>query len=167
MPLFPQSVDWAITPTAEGGGGFSVDTADTLCATTVADIDRGVNERVPTRPRRAASAGVRHAVRALESANQRHQHEAVERGAAEQAAAEAEHEADREALRLAALERASDFQADRPPVSKEEWEAHIYSGLCPALDYLFERLAEGGDRYEIMEFFFAGQGFLTPHMRRT
>ena len=141
-----------------------MDTADPLCATTVAEIDRGVNERVPTRPRRAASAGVRHAVRTLEIANQRRQREAAEREAVEQAAAEAEHVADQEALRLAARERASDFQADRPPVSKEEWEAHIYSGLCPALDYLFERLAEGGDRYEMKELF-AGQGFLTPHMR--
>ena len=96
-------------------------------------------------------------MRALESVNQRRQREAAEREAAEQAAAEAEHVADREALKLAALKRASDFQADHPPVSKKEWEAHIYSGLCPALDYLFEMLAEGEDRYEMMEFFSRGK----------
>ena len=121
---------------------------------TVAEVNTQVQQQVPRRPRRAAAAGVNAAVRALETTHQRRQREAAElTAAAEAAAAASQQVADREAARLAALEAAVQSQANRPPLTKKGWEAHIFSGLCPAYEYLFVRLHEGGYRYESMEFF--------------
>lgn len=71
----------------------------------------------------------------------------------EEAANAAQAQADHEAETLAALENAA---RDSPfPLSKDQWTAHVYSGLCPAFNYFMERVAEGpgGDRFAAVELF--------------
>jgi hypothetical protein len=53
----------------------------------------------------------------------------------------------------AAIAAAAEAQARNPPLTKEEWIKHIQSGILPAIHYLKERLEEGGDRYETVEFY--------------
>ena len=61
----------------------------------------------------------------------------------EEAANAAQAQADHEAETLAALENAA---RDSPfPLSKYQWTAHVYPGLCPAFNYFMERVAEGPD----------------------
>ena len=156
-----------MNPIAEGGGGYIQDEVtpefDTV---TVAEINAQVQQQVPGRPRRAAAAGVSAAVRALETPHRRRQREAAEQVAAAQiATAEAQINTDPEAARLAALESAVQSQSKRPPLTKQEWEAHIYTSLCPAFEHLFERFNEGGDRYKSIEFFRGARIFNPTHAR--
>ena len=121
----------------------------------------------PRRPTRAASAGVSAATRALESAQQtRRREEAEQLAAAEEAARDAQNDAEREEARDSLLDKVIESQAKQPPRSKEEWEAHIHSGLCPAFEYLFKRLVADGDRHNIVEFF-RGARIFDPSYAKT
>ena len=157
-------IEWATRPTDEGGGGY---TAPALPAAapptppvTVAQIDRQVNAAHPRRPTRAAAAGVSNAVRALESVQaQRQREEREAQAAAAEAAASAQVEAEREAARVAALEQALRDEADRPPLTPDEWKAEVMTGLLPAIEYIMVRISEGGDRYDAMQFYFGARIF--------
>jgi hypothetical protein len=58
-----------------------------------------------------------------------------------------------DAAEAAAIAVAAAAQARNPPLTKQEWIMHIKSGILPAIHYLKERLAEGGDRYSTVEFY--------------
>ena len=125
-----------------------------IATTTLADVVTAVGPAPVRRSARSAAAeGVRDATRTLESAQQRRQREERELLELEEAANVAQAQADHEAATLAALENAS---RDSPfPLSKDQWTAHVYSGLCPAFNYFMERVAEGpdGDRFAAVELF--------------
>ena len=162
--FIPKFIEWGTKPTAEGGGGYTVPPVASVAAppppVTVAQIDRRVNAAHPRRPRRAAAAGVTDAVRATESAHARRQREQQEaRDAAAEAAANAQIEADREAARLVALEQAIRDEQDRPPLTPDAWRAEVMTGLGPAIQYVMERIGEGGDRYDAMQFFLGARIF--------
>ena len=147
-------------PTEEGGGGFSADGDETeseFVGTTLAQVEAQVETKVPRqRPRMAALEEVNALTRALDSAHLTPPHViAVQRAAAAEAARNAEHALGREANREAAFDQVIESQAKRPPLSKKEWEAHIYSGLCPTFEYFFSRIVSGtqGDRFKLVEFF--------------
>ena len=108
-------------------------------------------------------AGVQQATRALESAQQRRRREQLE--AAQEAAAQAEANAERDAAKEAALERVLAAQLKRPPLTKKEWTAHIYSGVCPTVKYIMERVAPGGDRDAATEFFRGARIFNPFHVK--
>eukprot|EP00956_Cyclotella_meneghiniana_P025063 scaffold51458_cov24-Cyclotella_meneghiniana.AAC.4 len=147
--LIMEAIDWAHRPVAEGGGGFVVggEVAPLPAVANVATVVAAADAEVRRRPRRTAAAGATAAVRALETTQQRNLRER-----AEAAAAAALVRDEQEAARLAALERAA-ASATRPPLTKTEWEAVAYSGLATAVEYVMERINEGGDRFQSMEFF--------------
>ena len=157
-----QAIEWAITPVAEGGGGFSHDEAAPEFRTiTRQEVAPPATERLPRRA--AAVAGVQRATRALESVQQRCRRELK---AAQEAAAQAEAEVERDAAETAALENAVRAQQKRPPLTKKEWTAHMYSGICPTFEYILERVAAGGDRYAATEFF-RGARIIDPSHAKT
>ncbi len=133
----------------------------------MAQVDAQVTAQHPRPPRRAASAGVAAAVRAQESAQARRAREEREaREAAEQAAADAAADAAREAARLESLEKALDESSKNPPLNKDDWYAHILTGLLPAIQYIFSRTNEGGDRFDTMEVF-RGALIMNPAKAKT
>lgn len=144
-------------------GGAPQDPAVTL---TVAQVDAQINAQHPRRPRRAASEGVTAAVRAQESAQARRAREERERQEAEEAAAAAAEDAAREAARLEALEKASDESSKNPPLDKDSWYAQLFTGLLPAIQYIFSRTNEGGDRFDSMEVF-RGSMIMNPAKAKT
>ena len=159
-------IEWGTRSVDEGGGGYTAPALPTAAPptprVTVAQIDREVNAAHPRRrPTRAAAAGVSDAVRALESVQARRQREEQEaaQAAAAEAAANAQVEAEREAARVAALERALQNETDRPPLTPEAWRAEVMTGLLPAVEYIMDRISEGGDRHDAMQFYFGARIF--------
>eukprot|EP00956_Cyclotella_meneghiniana_P030869 scaffold79196_cov36-Cyclotella_meneghiniana.AAC.5 len=135
-----------------GGGGFTdADVEVTTDTTTVDDVDRQVNANLPRRTRRAASAGVAQVMLSLESPQARAQREARE--AAQEAAAQAQRDADREAAREAALEEAARAQASCPPLSYSAWHSSIDKNLSKGYKYFLDRIKEGGDQHNLVEFY--------------
>ena len=133
---------------------------------TVAQIDQHVKNTVPRCLRRAESAGARDAVCALESVQARRRREEQEaRDAAVVAAEYAQVEAQRESARAAALEEAIVKESDRPPLTKDEWQVEVLTGLAPAIQYVFEWINPGGDRHDIMEFFRGARIFDPSHAK--
>ena len=54
----------------------------------------------------------------------------------------------------AALEAATNAQANSPPTTVDAWHAHIVGGVASSINYFHERVnVEGGDRFELAEFF--------------
>ena len=102
-------------------------------------------------------------MRALESAQQHRHREQLQ--AAQEAAAQAEAESERDAAEEAALENSVSTQLARPPLTKKEWTAHIYSGICPAFEYFMERVACGGDRFAATEIFQGARIFDPAHAK--
>ena len=72
---------------------------------------------------------------------------------AQEAAAAAEAEAEVEAARERALEEEVERQSQQPPLTTYDWNQHVSTGLTPAVKYLFQRLKEGGDRYDLVQFY--------------
>ena len=87
----------------------------------------------------------------LESPQARAQREARE--AAQEAAAHAQQDADREAAREAALEEAARAQASCPPLSYDAWHSSIDKNLSRGYKYFLQRIQEGGDRHNLVEFY--------------
>ena len=163
-----KAINYAITPEAEGGGGYSIDiVAAAQPHLTVAHIDQQIEKDIHRRPRRAASAGAVEAIRALESVQARRQREEREaREAAASAAVDAQIKARRTAAREAALEKAVLDESNRPPLTKDEWQAVILTGLAPVIQYMFERINPGGDCNKVMEFF-RGARIFDPSYAKT
>lgn len=171
-PLY-KFIEWATRSIDNDGGGYTapalpVATPSTSTPrVTVAQINRQVNAAHPRRPTRAASAGVSAATRALESVQQTRQREQQEaQAAAAEAAANAQVEAAREAARVAALEQALRDEANRPPLTPDEWRAEVMTGLLPAIEYIMDRISEGGDRYDAMQFY-SGARIFDPSYAKT
>ena len=79
---------------------------------------------------------------ALESVQARRRREEQEaRDAAVVAAEYAQVEAQRESARAAALEEDTEKESDCPPLTKDEWQAEVLTGLAPAIQYMFEAIA--------------------------
>jgi len=92
------------------------------------------------------------ATRAGETQNQRQKRE--QREAAARMAAEAEERDAMESARQAALQAEAKAQSERPPLTVDEWNAHVVSGIMPCITYFTERVNnKDGDRFEIVEFF--------------
>ena len=61
---------------------------------------------------------------------------------------------------LEALEKESTAQAKHPPTTIDEWNAHVISGVGPAVVYFYERTnIDTGDRWDICEFFCGSRVF--------
>ena len=144
-------INWAITDIAEGGGGFTAPTTTSTPAPasrTVAEISDEVQQQVRAdRPRRqAAIQGVRNAVLAGETDAQRRRRE--------QAILKAQEQDAEERAMLEALEKEVESQTDRPPLTPDEWEAHIISIVAPSINYFNTRLSgPSGDRFQSAELF--------------
>jgi hypothetical protein len=104
------------------------------------------------RPRRQrAIDAVQNAVQAIETVAQRNAR--LQREAEERAAAEAIYERElNEAIELEAR-----LQADFLPQNDDEWKTHIQTGLRPAINYFFQRINNGGDRFQTYQIFKAAQ----------
>jgi hypothetical protein len=104
----------------------------------LAEVQRGV-----PRPRRtAAIEGVRQATFAGETPAARDAR--LVREARETAEAE-----ERYLLALdAAIEEEARLQAEFLPQTIQEWNSHIENGIKPVIEYLFERMDEGGERHD-------------------
>ena len=159
-----EAIEWALKPTTEGGGGFQAPAPNTppLCPPrTVANI-RGVARStvVNERPRRrAAIEAVHDAVFSGETDVQRRRRQAALLKAQEDAAIKAATEA--------ALEREAEKQADAPPLSLEQWQAHIISIVGPCISYINTRLNDpSGDRFEALQLF-EGASILDPSVAKT
>ena len=154
-----EAIEWALKPTADGGGGFHDPAADAppVCPPcTISDI-RGVARStvVTERPRRqAAIQAVCNAVFAGETDAQRRRTQAALLKAQEDAAIKTATEA--------ALEREVKKQADDPPLSLEQWQAHVILIVGPYIDYFNARLnIPSGDRFEAIQLF-EGASILDP-----
>ena len=114
---------------------------------TVEQVNQSVNVEIcRDRPRRLrAIESVHNATRAHETDAMRKRREATLLRAQE---AEV-----RDQARILALEKEIEYQASRPPLTEDEWKAHITSIILPAVDYFNERLNEGGDRHSAYELF--------------
>ncbi|KAL7535559.1 LOW QUALITY PROTEIN: hypothetical protein ACHAWF_005201 [Thalassiosira exigua] len=167
--LIMEAINWATTPSHDGGDGstpdstvigFPVITCREISVQVSNTIARNANapEAAPSRLRRASARGVKNATRALKSAQQRRQREVTEVLRAKEGAGRAAAEEAREAVLLSELEQAANSQADRPPLSRDEWYAHILSGMLPGYEYFLERISVDGDWYVFVEFF-CGQDF--------
>ncbi|KAL7531433.1 LOW QUALITY PROTEIN: hypothetical protein ACHAXR_004040 [Thalassiosira sp. AJA248-18] len=158
--LIAQAINWAITT-----GGFAAPDANAIPPTrrTVNEIRQQVVSERPWRDR--AIASVRNATLAGETNAQRQRRE--QREAAIRALEEAEKQDAEEAAQLAALEAEARSQADCPPLTVDEWRAHIISGVMPSITYLTERINnEAGDRFVITEFF-RGARLFDPSFAKT
>ena len=60
---------------------------------------------------------------------------------------------------MAALEQATRDEGERPPLTPDAWQAEVLTGLGPAIQYVMERIGEGGDRHDAMQFFLGAQIF--------
>ncbi len=149
--LIMHAIDWAVNTKGYTPTGEVVPARPTV---------REINEQVAAqvrsnRPRRqTAVALVCNAALAVggETVAQRERRE--EREAAQRAIEKAEEKEAEEEARIAALQKEADTQADRPPTTIEEWEAIIFSGVSPSIEYFLERVNnESGDRWAAAEFF--------------
>ena len=143
-----EAINWAITPVADGGGGYTAPTPARAQAPvrTVAQITGEVRKRVlADRPRRQrAIQSVRNAVFAGESEAQRNRRQASLLAAQEREATE---DATLEALEAAVND-------NQPPLTIDEWQAIVISLLAPAIEYFNERMFdETGDRFTAVELF--------------
>ena len=99
-------------------------------------------------------------MRALESVQaRRHREEREAREAAALADVDAQIEAERIFAREAALEKAVEVASNRPPLTQDELQAVILTGLAPVIQYMFQRINPGGDCHNVMEFFRAARVF--------
>jgi hypothetical protein len=155
--LIREAIDWAVTE-----GGYTA--PDPSCVRppplTVAQINQSVQELVrEDRPRRrAAIESVRNAALAASGETEAARNRREQRMLREQ-----EKEAE-EAARIIALEAQA---AEAPPLTMDEWTAHITSGLAPAIHYFSSRLFDSdGDRFKTMELF-DGASLMDPHIAKT
>ena len=106
-------------------------------------------------------------MRSLELSQAKRQREEREaHSAATLAAADAQLEAERDALRQAELEKAIEAESNQPPLTPDKWNASCITGLAPSIEYLFERIREGGDRFNTMKFY-RGAMIFNPSYAKT
>ena len=58
------------------------------------------------------------------------------------AAADAQLEAERDALCQAELEKAIEAESNQPPLTPDEWNTPCITGVAPSFEYLFERIRD-------------------------
>ena len=164
-PCIQAAIEWATRPVAEGGGGFTAPLPERArTPRTVVQIAEQVQQQVRNdRPRRErAIQGVRNAVLAGETEAQRNRREAALLAAQERE--------ETERATLAALEDEVNEQGDHPPLTVDDWQAHVVSVVAPAIEYFNERMfVESGDRFIATELFEGASVFnpaIAKHLSR-
>ena len=157
-----EAINWAITPVAEGGGGYTAPTPERARAPpvrTVAQIATEVRQGIlRDRPRRQrAIQAVQNAVFAGETEAQRNRRQAAALAAQEREATE---EATLEALEAAVND-------NQPPLTVDDWQAVVISVVAPAIEYFNSRMfVETGDRFTAVELF-EGASIFNPAIAKT